>query len=95
MIVLTPLAIFKCAESYPPIWRPQTATATIVATAAATTATDGASLPSMAALVKEANNPPAGVNAPYAQDWKAAATVPDVRTWLVSWVADKVGSWIM
>ena len=41
-------------------------------------------VPSIAMLVRVANIPPAGVNPPYMNDWKAAAIVPKVtQDWLV------------
>lgn len=38
----------------------------------------GIKVPSIAMLVRVANMPPAGVNPPYMNDWKAAANVPKV-----------------
>lgn len=52
------------------------AVATTVAMTTARTAKAGIATPSIATLVKVANTPPAGVNAPYIQLWKAAANDP-------------------
>lgn len=52
------------------------AVATIVAMTAARAAKGGIATPSIPTLVKVANMPPAGVNAPYIQPWKAAAKDP-------------------
>jgi hypothetical protein len=54
----------------------QTVPATSVAIDIATVATGRASVPSIAMLVSVAKIPPAGVNPPYMNAWKAAAREP-------------------
>lgn len=62
---------------YLPTPQAQTVAAIPVARSAATTIAGHMSVPSIAILVKVANMPPTGVNAPYMKDWKAAARDPE------------------
>jgi hypothetical protein len=57
-------------------WHSQATNVVTVATLAPKRATAGARKPTVPKLVRVAKMPPAGVKAPYAQPWKAAAKEP-------------------
>ena len=68
--------MFPTVRHHVPTPQIPTVAATSVATTIATMVIERASVPSIAMLVSVAKIPPAGVNAPYMNAWKAAAREP-------------------
>jgi hypothetical protein len=68
-----------------PALQAHTITVTIVATTTPAIAAAGAANPNIPNEVSVAKMPPAGVNAPYIQDWKPAAREPSKTDLLVKY----------